>query len=353
MKNGIFIYDNFKKHSAGVQFFVPYDDKAYAAEKPCNGFGMIRYEEGSVYCGDIYFDGKRYNKIGFGRQDFLPSPLFNGYDELTGTRMAFYIGAFDYRQTDWIYGNGVMYYVDADNKPKYFIKGFFKATRKTGDYVGEFDYSSLAPGFTRDMEWDYDPWMTRLDARLNEYLREFKNAKSVENLFIGDSYFDIWLDRNFHDVFDGAHDLNVGIGGTKFSDWMGRFIDKLKDIGNPKRVVLNLGFNDIHSNCTAERVFDNYKQTLEQLREYFPRAEYVLLNVVKSPSAERCWAEEERFNAMTEETAAELGVRIVDMRSAIAKADNNGSMFDADLVHLNSDGYKVFLDVIADALKKG
>ena len=345
MKN-LIINDSFKKFAPGVQFFVPDDIAAYTAKKPCNGFGMIRYGEGSVYCGDIYFDGTDHNKIGFGRQDFLPSPMLGGYNERTGTRAAFYIGMFDYRKTDWIYGNGIMYFVDKDNAPKYFIKGFFEGTRKIGEYDGDFDYSALAPGYTPGMEWDYDPWIDRLEINLQAY----KNVSELDNLFIGDSYFDIWAQNGFYSVFGNAHNLNIGVGGTKFSDWNETFIDKFKEISCPKRIIINLGFNDIHNGRTAERVFSEYKTAVSLLRKYFPYAEYILLNVVKAPSMGKYAKEEEKFNALTAEASTGMKVKTVDMRAAVEASDNNGDHFDTDQIHLNGKGYSVFSKLLVEVL---
>lgn len=62
------------------------------------------------------------------------------------------MGAFDYRKTDWIYGNGVMYFVDENGEPQYFIKGFFSGLDKIGEWQGEFDYATLLNDYTRDME---------------------------------------------------------------------------------------------------------------------------------------------------------------------------------------------------------
>ena len=55
--------------------FVPKDEAAFEKGESTCGFGIICYGEGSVYYGDIYFDGKNYNKWGFGRQDFLLSTI--------------------------------------------------------------------------------------------------------------------------------------------------------------------------------------------------------------------------------------------------------------------------------------
>lgn len=335
----------FESFSCGVQFFAPDDERTYAEGKPCAGFGAVRYGEGSVYCGDLYFDGKEYRKLGFGRQDFMLSE-FGGLSKYRNIRKAFFIGAFDYRKTDWIYGNGVLYFVDGNNKPACFMKGFFEGLSKVRDYEGAFDASCLAEGYTSDMECEIDDWSDVFDGALSDYGR----ITSFENMFIGDSYFEFWNSREyagelFYEAFDGARNLNLGVGGTHFYDWP-LFLARLGGISAPKRIFINLGFNDIHAGHTAEQAFEDCKEILGTLKGLFPDAEYYLLNVVKAPSFGIFYSEEEKFNAMTKAAEGRLGVQIVDMRSEIERAGKSGNCFHADSVHLNAYGYRVFSSVV-------
>ena len=62
MNKNILIIENFKTNSAGIWYFVP--EGVFKMGKPCKGFGSIKYVEGSVYSGDIYYDGKNFEKLG-------------------------------------------------------------------------------------------------------------------------------------------------------------------------------------------------------------------------------------------------------------------------------------------------
>ena len=68
------VFDAYKTNSAGVWYFVP-DGGVFKKGKPCKGFGAIKYAEGSVYTGDIFYDGKNFNKKGYGQQDFTKSNI--------------------------------------------------------------------------------------------------------------------------------------------------------------------------------------------------------------------------------------------------------------------------------------
>ena len=345
------IFDKFTIRAPGVWYFVPDDEPAYASGKPCYGFGAIKYDEGSEYVGNIYFDGTDYHKQGFGMQDLTYSYIGNAPDGVD-YKKGFFVGNFDYKATGWVYGNGVLYFVDRDtSEPRFWVKGFYKRLIKTGNWQGEFDYGSLANGFTPDMEHEDLP-----DMKEPVFAAEMQNLAKVEgeyNVFIGDSYFEFWQYETyagadtFYKVFPNAHNLNLGLGGTRFVDWR-KYIDKMSDMPCPKKIVINLGFNDIHSDKTAEQVYDDYAEIIVRLKELFPAAKLLLLNVVAAPGFPAYFDEEARFNAMTAQTAAELGVQLIDVRSAIAAQQAN--MFYIDNDHINADGYKVVTAMLKDVL---
>lgn len=329
----------YRRFSAGVQAFVPENEGDFAQGKPTRGFGIIRYAEGSVYYGDVFFDGENYNKLGFGRQDFLLSDI-GALDPERRLRRAFYIGEFDYRETDWIYGNGVIYYVDENNRPACFVKGFYEGLDITGPYTGRLTQEMLPDGYTLEMEAFFDHWADTF----RRQMQRLQGVEVLENLFIGDSYFELWDspdfagDRLFDREFPLARNLNLGIGGTCFSSWM-RFLPEVTALPQPKRIFLNLGFNDLHRHKNPDRAYGCYLALLGALKQAFPEAEYYLLNVVQCPNDVNCQEIEERFNAMTAGSAQSLGVSILDMRTAVQNAGGLQNAFAADRIHLNAVGY--------------
>ncbi len=347
------VFDAFKTDSAGVQYFIPQDDTAYEQGKPCFGFGMVRYWEGSIYSGDIYFDGKEYNKLGYGRQEFMRS-LIGGVDAWRPVRKAFYVGEFDYRKTDWMYGNGVMYYVDLENRPVCFVKGHFEGDHLLGEWEGEFDYSNLSLGYTKEMEQSFDGWLDSLA----DHLKRAEKITSLENLWIGDSYFDLYTSEeysgaSFYPNFPQTINLNIGIGGTKFSDWL-RYLPDIEGLklSCPKRIFLNLGFNDIHSRHTPETILSNAKTLTAWLHAQFPEAKIYLNNIVKCPLYPEFYGLEEQTNALILANAEDMGVEIVDMRSLIEARSNEGHSFAPDNIHLNPFGYEAFTQKFKEIIKK-
>ena len=331
--------DLYVQGQPGVQMFLPEDPAVYDQGNPCRGFGTIRYDDGSEYCGDLYFDGTLYRRLGYGRQNLLLTDM-GALDPVRKVRRAFYIGQFDERKTGWIYGNGVFYYVDENLRPVCFVKGFYESIDLVGPYTGELTEDMLAYGYTWEMEANIDHWADVFQQQIGHA----GNVEELENLMIGDSYFEFWDmlpfagEHQFYPHFANQRNLNLGIAGTRFSSWM-RFLPQVVTLPQPQRIFLNLGFNDLHVYNDPEKAYRDYRTMLAELKKAFPGAEYYLLNVVQSPAFLAWEAQEETLNRMTAESAAELGVHVVDMRTVVRQAGGLDKVFDADQIHLNPLGY--------------
>ena len=346
--NNYIIFDEYKTNRPGAWYFAP-DEGVFVKGVPCHGFGAVKYDEGSVYVGELYYDGEKFNKIGNGQQDFCRSTL--GRKSIhSGLRHSKYVGAFDYRKTDWIYGNGVMYFVDEDGEPQYFIKGFFSGFDKIGEWQGEFDYATLLSGYTPGMELPDEPDDLAIDW-VRESVAPWRD-KRADVLFVGDSYFELgnvadYAGVNlFGKVFPQGY-VNIGVGGSKFSDWL-NWIDGASGMASPKKIVLNLGFNDIHSNMEPATVYKNYTEMVDKLRKYFGSPEIYLVQVVHSPKHPEMYKEECDFNNMTASTASTLGVKLIDWNDKIAASKQD--CFHFDRIHPNELGYALFEQAIKEAL---
>lgn len=348
MKKPFKIFESYRTNSVGIWYFVA-NRGEWEKGKPCKGFGTVKYADGSLYTGDLCYDGENFHQIGFGQQDFSRS-YFGNIDPRINEKKVKFVGRYDCRKTGWMCGNGVMYYADASGKPTHFAKGFFGGLRMTGDYRGTFDYSSLLDGYTAEMEFHYDCDREYIRERSNE---RFHNAhllcerlEKIDTLFIGDSYFD-FLDNqeyagkfSFYNVFP-QNFVNCGIVCLRFCDWIG-YMPQLKRLSQPDRIIINLGFNDLHCGKSAKQAYADYLKFLRLIRELFPRSEILLMGVVHSPKCPWCYKEENEFNALTAKSASRLGVTVSDWNEKISACAEN--CFHADGFHLNETGYGLFTE---------
>lgn len=345
------VFAAFKKNAVGVWYFAP-KEGTFKKCIPCKGFGCIKYAEGSVYTGDIYYDGKKFNKIGNGQQDFSRSDIGKVVPTI-GEKKYLFVGRYDYRKTDWIYGNGVLYYTDESGKPTHFRKGFFRGLDKIKEYQGEFDYSTLLEGYTPEMEFDYDESTGALEARWKVILSEISAARQSYTLFIGDSYFELFADPEFaganlfHKVLP-ENCVNAGVCGSKFSDWL-EWAEKLKDAPAPEKIVINLGFNDLHNGASVAKTYSNFRKFIAVLRSYFPNVKIYLISVVHAPDSTNYLEKENAYNAKIAECAKRNDVTVGEWNSLILESGVN--CFHADAIHPNENGYALFAQFIKDLLK--
>lgn len=341
------VFESFKNNDNGIVFFTPNNEAMYKKNKPCHGFGQIKYAEGSVYTGEVYFDGLNYHKQGYGKQEFTFSTL-GGIDPVINEKPYLFVGHFDWRKTNWIYGNGVLYYRDPSGKPSRFVKGFFACMDKIKEYKGEFDYSLLVAGYTKDMESDY----VKEFILLKHEVEDVKDITVADTLFFGDSYFEFWhyekfAGTPFKQVYDTTKYLNIGVGGTKYSDW-DKMLDNLPPYPKFKNVVINLGFNDLHhqKNKSATEVFNMMVKIINKVKTMFDNPNIYVLNVCHSPGCAALYEKEVRYNKMLAKNAKKLGITVIDNSKAIYNKNLEINVFDEDNIHLNSIGYEVMLSEI-------
>jgi len=345
------VFNAFKINDNGINFFVPNNMELYKKKKPCSGFGQIKYAEGSVYTGEVYFDGIDYHKLGYGKQEFTYSGL-GDVDLAINEKIYLFVGEFDYRKTNWIYGNGVLYYRGLDGKPTRFVKGFYSCLDKIGEYKGEFDYSLLVDGYNKEMESDY----VKKFMLIQNEIDDLNNIINPETLFFGDSYFEFWhyeyfAGNVFKNIYDSTKYLNIGVGGTKYSDWYD-LLDEITYFPKFKNVVINLGFNDLHysKNNTPKKVFDMMVKVIDKVNNMFDNPNIYVLNVCYSPSYCKLNNKEVRFNKLLDKYAKKLGITIINNSLAIDNKNKEINVFDVDNVHLNPLGYEVMVEQINKSL---
>lgn len=346
------VFDAYKTNSAGVWYFVP-DGGVFKKGKPCKGFGAIKYAEGSVYTGDIFYDGKNFNKKGYGQQDFTKSNIGDTVKAL-GEKKYKFVGQYDYRKTDWIYGNGVLYYTYEDGNPSHFKKGFFKGLDKIGEYKGEFDYSRLIYGYKREMEFDYDENAGVIEERWEAILSAFAAVKPPYTLFIGDSYFELadnpeYAGKNVFEKFFDKNCVNAGICGSKFADWL-CWADKLKCVPAPEKIVINLGFNDLHNGKSVKGVYGDFIKFNKILRNYFPESRIYLVSAVHCPNDPNYFTAENEYNKMIADNAIKNKVIVGEWNTRIEASGQN--CFHLDAIHPNEYGYGLFAEFIEELLKR-
>jgi lysophospholipase L1-like esterase len=316
------------------------------------GFGELILPDNRRYIGDIFFDGHNYFALGKGKLDFHNSRA-NSIDENIQERMSFYEGDFDYRVAENIYGNGVMYYETIDHIPSHYVKGFFREHFIVGKYNKTFDYKQLNKLYTKDMEFYYNNRQIIVE---NE-VRKIDDLNKIKILLIGDSYFEIYKNKNMtnissYEVFPNS--LNLGIGGRTFNDYFNTICinDVYKKI-EPCTVIVNLGFNDLHLNKTVDEVFKDFIMLNELLKKLYKDSLIIYTTPIKAPLFEKFDKKINKFHEIFVKYLKENSISFIDTYSIFDKATeiDKLSYFLDDFAHPSKKGYNIYTKYLMKYIK--
>lgn len=339
----------FGKNTIGPRWFIFDGD---VMEEGSFGFGQVSYGEGSVYTGSLTVHNGNLEKIGFGEQDFTHSVL--GYSvKKSGVKLWKYIGQFDYRITDWICGDGVLYFVDFEGNPAGYVKGNFRGLSRIGKYRGRWSEELLLPGFAATGELESCPYREQIE---RERMRA-KQARASNTVMIGDSWFEFYQSHadaqylgTFKEDTAGMDIVDFGIGGTTYSDWVKIFPKVLKNYRFEK-IIINLGFNDIHSGKSAERAFGDFLSLLKKIYAASPKADVYVNAVCHSVAFPQSVDEEDRLNSLVSGYCKERGLTFIACNTELEKRPLR-EVYAPDGLHLNKYGYSVWAPVFLKILGK-
>ena len=337
----------------GVQWFEGVMDGFPNIKKDQFGKGKIKFGDNSVYEGDIQYTANgEWFRVGYGVMDFS-NCNFAG-DVAGGTpdsKLLRYEGQFDHYKTGWMFGNGVMYFTDSMGNPTYYIKGFYSALAVIKEYEGTLN---LFDGYDESMERKY---LFNYSYMQNYINSKYPQSQQHDAIICGDSYTDMMHSHfnimNFDTAFNGYDVIDTGIGGTTYYQWR-NLAEYLIIPYNPSKVVLHLGFNDLHMGLSAEETLAEADKLIKELKEALPGVEIVLMTVEPSPTFANFLAEETKYNNLLKEYCTTNGITLIDHAALLL---NNGQpvsnlkdYFINDGVHLNAAGYERFVNLIKEKL---
>lgn len=309
------------------------------------GFGQVKYGEGSIYTGSLIYINGVLEKYGFGEQNFLNSTinaLVVGITTKKPLKLYKFVGFYDYRQTQWICGNGIFYYLDEKNEPAGYSTGFFKGTKRIGNFKG-FDKSLLLPGFEQTKEIR----IHRYKLRFKEQAKRAKVYKQSDFIMVGDSWFEFYLhheDLSYKGSFDvDCKDLDVvnfGIGGTTYDDWNKYFKKVFKDY-QFNNVLVNLGFNDIHEGLSVKNVFSNFKKFIKLVYELNYDAKIYINSVNHSTFYPEYAKKEKELNKLIKDYCLNNNITYIPCNEAFKNTDLK-DVYGEDGIHLNHLGYSLW-----------
>ncbi len=193
-----------------------------------------------------------------------------------------------------------------------------------------------------------------------------KNVKSVDYLFIGDSWMEYWTRSDLMGggtpVFSeevkelGLDAINIGVGGTEFIHWIPKVKEFIKD-ANPKKIVVCLGGNDLAHGTALDRVCEDFATLMTEIHKYLPTTTVYISTVWHSKCSVKFWEDEEKLNEfMKDFSKTHDYVKVFANDDVIFKngnlVDNVDEYYLEDDLHLTRKGYDLWGKALLEEIQK-
>lgn len=170
-------------------------------------------------------------------------------------------------------------------------------------------------------------------------------------LFVGSSSIRLW---NTEKWFPEAGVLNRGFGGSEIAD-VQHFAERIVLKYRPRVIVFYAGDNDVARGKTAERVADDFGTFAELVAARLPDTDLIYLPIKPSTARWKLWPIAREANARIAQTlASRPRCHYADVASPMLGADGQPrqELFVADGLHLNEDGYRLWTQIVQQALDR-
>ena len=149
--------------------------------------------------------------------------------------------------------------------------------------------------------------------------------------------------------------LNRGIGGDRIVGMLGR-LDPIVE-GRPRAIFIMAGVNDlVFTDVTSGNLLGQYEQMLDIIAAKSPRTKVYIQSAlpVDESRGEALKGKNARiveFNGLLQKVAAARGLQYIDIWSSMAENGQLPAKYHFDGIHLNADGYRVWIGKIRPYVK--
>jgi len=197
------------------------------------------------------------------------------------------------------------------------------------------------------------------DAPFYKEIQAFKHKDSSnfpaigQILLVGSSSFTKWTDAQSY--FPEHPLINRGFGGSSLPDMI-RYVYDVVIPYAPKQIIIYCGENDIAASDTVKAglVLERFKTLFGLIRESLPKTPIWFISIKPSPSR---W----KFEPVILEANAAIKAFLkkqkrtgyIDIHNDMLLADGSvdGTLFIADKLHMNPNGYAIWQKKMAPKLK--
>lgn len=147
---------------------------------------------------------------------------------------------------------------------------------------------------------------------------------------------------------------NCGFGGATTIQ-TAYYADRLILPNRPVRVILNAGDNDLGYGTTPAEVVQDTDWFVSKVHGAFPDALIYIMSIKRTEMRDALWsAIQETNRRLADYASKQKNVRFVDATTPMINADQSvrTELYRPDRLHLNEAGYRVFAEIVRQALAR-
>jgi len=185
-------------------------------------------------------------------------------------------------------------------------------------------------------------------------IRAFKHQDSLSFppknsiLFIGSSSIRKWTD--LEQRFTGKSVIKRGVGGCTLEQLVDYYTPYILFPYHPKKVFIYAGENDIAAGKSGQFVFEEFEKLWVMINKELPGASIYFMSIKLSPSRAQYFNEVVKANSLIKSyMLGKPNSTFIDVGTVILKpnsTDPDPSLFQSDMLHLNSKGYDRWQQVL-------
>jgi len=190
-------------------------------------------------------------------------------------------------------------------------------------------------------------------------IRAFKHQDSLSFpkpngiLFIGSSSIRKWTD--LEQRFPNEPIIRRGVGGSEIWQWVDYYTPYILFPYHPRKIFIYVGENDINAGKSAQFVDDEFVKLWQMVNQKLPGAEIYFMSLKPSPSRAKYFDEMIKANVLIKAYLSDKPKsHFIDVSTVIYKTGTtvpDSSLFQSDLLHLNSSGYDKWQKVLQPYVK--
>ena len=146
-----------------------------------------------------------------------------------------------------------------------------------------------------------------------------------------------------NEMFGDCRLKNRGLGGNRTNDILNRLSEVTE--GEPAKIFLEIGTNDIQPNCIIDTIFNNFLKIVETIKETTPKTKLYVQSVL--PFGRNNTSYIEIYNEKVKSYCTKNSITFIDLYPLFLENGSIKNELTTDRTHLTIKGYFVWKGKIA------